>query len=330
MKWYEIRIKVKREACDAVSDMLTSMGSGGVAIEDVNDILAGIQNNYKDAKDKESGLYEYYDYIDENLINKKNGMDEESVTVKGYFNENVDVNSLFRKIQDGISNISQFIDTGNVDISYSEMLEEDWANNWKKYYKPFSITENVVIKPSWEEYAAKGSEIVIEMDPGMAFGTGTHETTRMCAFLIQKYIKNRDVVIDVGCGSGILSIIASKLGAEKVLALDIDKQAVKIAMKNCAINNTENRVQVLEGTLSSSLDYKADMIVANIIADVIINLADAVVNNARKGGLFIASGIIKERKDDVVSAYLPKGFKLIEIKEDGEWVAVVFECPGSL
>ncbi len=327
MKWYEVRVSAKREAYDAISDMIMSIGANGVVIDDPKGILEEITS--VDVPDY------FYDYIEEDILKKT--YNNEMVTIKGYFPETKNVDELIRLISDKISGISKYIEIGKVKIEYSELYEDDWANNWKAYYKPFNITDNVIIKPTWEDYTINEDNIIIEMDPGMAFGTGTHETTRMCAQLLEKFIESGDNVIDVGSGSGILSIISAKLGARNIIALDIDEEAVSATKNNCRINGVCNKVKVLEGTLNSSdslekhFDYqKADVVVANIIADVIINLCEAVRLYVKKKGLLIASGIIKDKKNTVISKYLDNGFQCKQIVEEGEWVAIVFICPGSL
>lgn len=327
MKWYEVRVSAKREAYDAISDMIMSIGANGVVIDDPKGILEEITG--VDVPDY------FYDYIEEDILNKT--YNNEMVTIKGYFPETKNVDELIKLISDKISGISEYIETGKVKIEYSELYEDDWANNWKAYYKPFNITDNVIIKPTWEDYSTSNSSILIEMDPGMAFGTGTHETTRMCARLLEKFIESEDNVIDVGSGSGILSIISAKLGAKNIIAMDIDEDAVNATKNNCRINNVCNKVKVFEGTLDSFSNVekyfnyeKADVVVANIIADVIINLCEAVRLYVKRKGLFIASGIIKDKKDSVLSKYFENGFQCKQIVEDGEWVAIVFICPGSL
>jgi len=327
MKWYEVRISAKREAYDAISDMMMSIGTNGVAMEDP----AGILKEITCADD--SGYL--YDYIEEDIL--KNAYNDGMAVIKGYFPERENIDALIKLINDNISNISKYIDTGEVKVEYCELYEEDWANNWKQYYKPFNITGNIIIKPSWEVYSGNKDNILIEMDPGMAFGTGTHETTRMCALLLEKYIKSGDNVIDVGSGSGILSIISAKLGAKNIIALDIDEEAVSVTRNNCRINSVCHKVKVFRGNLESINNIgeylnnrKTDVVVANIIADVIINLSEAVRFFVKEKGLFIASGIIKDKKDSVLLEYLENGFECKEIVEEGEWVAMAFICPGFL
>lgn len=310
MKWIEIKIITTEEASDAVSEMLTSVGAGGVAIEDPNEIRR--QLNSPDS----------LDYADTDFMNSL----DEDVTIKAYFPSDSSGEGLVDLIREKLVFISHFLDTGKGYSGMTEVDDEDWATAWKKYYKPFSISENMVIKPSWEEYTPKAGETVIELDPGMAFGTGTHETTRLCAQMLEKYIKSGNRVIDLGCGSGILSIIAAKLGAQHVLAADIDETAVKVTRENCIINGVEDKVTAVRAILDGLEKQKAEVMVANIIADVIVGISFQVSNYIKSNGFLITSGIIKERKDEVINAYTSLGFVLTESMELGEWVAIVFKC----
>jgi ribosomal protein L11 methyltransferase len=315
MKWIEIVVKTTEEAYDAISDMLTTMGAGGVVIEDPNDIRREIE--------KPDSL----DYADEAFI-KTLGQD---VVIKAYFSSNRDnIKELIRLIKEKILLISNFLDIGEGYMGYSEIDDEDWATGWKKHYKPFHLTDRIVIKPSWENYNENSGEIVIELDPGMAFGTGTHETTKMCSRLLEKYMQPGYSVVDVGCGTGILSIIAAKLGAKHVTALDVDEVAVRITGENCGMNGTVENVSWRKGVLDDLDKNKVDIIVANIIADVIIAFSTSMPEYLKAGGLFITSGIIKERKDEVLRAYTERGFELMDAEELGEWVAMVFKCQNSL
>ena len=314
MKWTEIRIITTEEAADAVTEMLTSIGAGGVVIEDPNDIRRQIESP------------DSLDYADDEFLNALG----EDVTVKAYFPSHQSGEGLVELIKEKLAFISRFLDTGKGYSGMCEVDDEDWATAWKKYYKPFNISEHVVIKPSWEDYSPGEGELVIELDPGMAFGTGTHETTRLCAQMLEKTVEAGDYVIDLGCGTGILSIIAAKLGAESVLAADIDETAVRVTRENCTINGVEDRVTAVRGILDQLDRRKADIVVANIIADVIIGISSKVPDYVKADGYFITSGIIKERKDEVISSYEAKGFVLTDLVELGEWVAIVFKCQGSL
>jgi len=313
MDWFEIRVITTGAACDAVSEALVSMGTAGVAIEDPEDIRREI--------DSPGSL----DYADEGFLESL-GTD---VTVKAYFPANINVGELIRDIGERLALIGNHLDTGAARIEYATLKEEDWANNWKKYYKPVRVSGRITVKPSWEEYEKAGDEIVIELDPGMAFGTGTHETTRLCLRMLEKYVKCGDRVIDVGCGTGILSIAAVRLGAGMVTAVDVDEAAVAVTRENCRLNGTDAKVHAFRGSIADVRTGGADVIVANIIAGVIIDIAGDVYSRLKKGGLFICSGIIREKTPFVFEEYERKGFTCLESAESGEWAAMVLRCQSS-
>ena len=314
MKWHEIKITTKSEAVEAITEMLMSVGAGGTSVEDPNDILMEIS--------KPSSL----DYVDSEFLESL-GKD---AIIRAYFNEEKNISKIKNMINKKLNDISKFLDTGKKQVEYDEVDDEDWSNSWKKYYKPFKISEKIVIKPSWEDYKEEQGDVVIELDPGMAFGTGTHETTKMCAMLLEKYIKHANSVIDIGCGTGILSMIASKLGARSVLAIDIDELAVRIAKENAYKNGVKYGFDVRISELKDITGENFNIVVANIISNVIIDLADLVKCKLSSDGYFITSGIIKEKKDEVVKRYREIGFGVIEQIEMGEWVAMVFKCQDSL
>ncbi len=314
MKWTEVCIKTTEEASDAISEMLNTIGAGGVVIEDPNEIRRQIESPNS------------LDYADQEFMDSLGT----EVTVKAYFNEEKTAEELAILIKEKLNFISQFLNVGKGYVGSSSVDDEDWSTAWKKYYKPFNISNNVAIKPSWEEYEKKAGEIVIEMDPGMAFGTGTHETTRLCSQLLEEYVKPGDSVIDVGCGTGILSIIAVKLGAQNAIAVDIDEVAARVSRENCRINGVLDSISVSKGVLSDIKPQKVDIVVANIIADVVIGISGQVPAYLKQGGVLLTSGIIHERRDDVVKAYTGLGFEFVKILEMGEWVAIVFRCPDSL
>lgn len=217
------------------------------------------------------------------------------------------------------------VELGTLKVITEIVREEDWANNWKQYYKPTRIGEHIIIKPSWEEYTPKENDVVLELDPGMAFGTGTHETTALCLEAVERYVKSGDTVLDIGCGSGILSIAAGKLGASRIDAIDIDSVAVKVAQENVSRNALSSIIFCREGDLLKGGYQPARITVANIVADVILRLIPAAYTHTLPGGIFITSGIIEERADEITEAAQQAGFAQLESLSRGSWRALVFE-----
>lgn len=305
--WIEIKIITNSTAIEPVSGIFYSLDVKGVAIEDPNDISLKEQDPLS------------WDFADINIFE----YGDKAAVVKGYFHENEDIDKIKQIINTKLMELKEMgIDVGEGRLVISNINEEDWSTSWKKYYKPVKLGNKIVIKPTWEEYKANDGEIIIELDPGMAFGTGTHETTSMCIELLEKYLKPGDTIFDIGTGSGILSITSSKLGAGHVVGVDLDEVAVKSASENVSTNDLKN-VTILHGDLTNVLKGKANIIVANIIAEVVIGLTETIKPFMEENGLFIASGIIKERCNDVLNAMKAEGHKIIEIKEKGEWVAIV-------
>jgi len=313
LDWIRIIIKTNSQGQEAIGYALSQLGIQAVEIEDPFEIITAIE------KKKEETQVQW-DYIDEELI--QNNKDE--VLIKAYLAEDTPYEDKIIQIQEKINHIKSFLDIGSGEIEIEKVNEEDWAESWKKYYKPFRLGKHIIIKPIWEEYSsAEKNDIIVEMDPGMAFGTGTHETTSMCIELLEKYLNENACVFDIGCGSGILSIVAAKLGADHVIAVDLDSNAVEASKKNVALNQLQEKVRIFQGNLLDNISEKADIVVANIIADVIIQLSNSVPDYLKNEALFIASGIIKERKDEAISVLERNGFNIIEITEKGEWCALV-------
>lgn len=307
MKYIECTLLTTTQASDAVSYILEDEGAVGIMIEDVNDFL--LLN-----KDKTS-----WDYTEPELLEAL-GTD---VKVKGYFKEYYFNESIKDNVFKRVNELIEFgLDIGKGHIIIKQIDEEDWANAWKKYFKPFKAGDKIVIKPTWEDYEMQQNDIIVEIDPGMAFGTGDHETTLMCLKLLERYVKKGDTVFDVGCGSGILGIAAGKLGAGKVLCVDFDENACKVASENVEINKMEHVVNVKRGNLLDVVTYKADIIVANIIADIIISFSKQASELIKTGGIFISSGIITQKRDDVIQELKKNKFSIIEVMEMGEWCAI--------
>ncbi|ONI44291.1 ribosomal protein L11 methyltransferase [Candidatus Epulonipiscioides gigas] len=308
MDCIEFKIETTSEAVEAISYFITNELEGGVEICDPKDAL------------NQDRTQTWYDFIDESLLN----CDMDTVFIKAYFNKGIDIDEHKERIINQLEHIKEFLNIGAGKVTISEIPEEKWANEWKKYYKVFNITDKIVIKPSWLSYEQQNNEIVIEMDPGMAFGSGTHETTSMCVALMEKYLKENDVILDIGTGSGILGIIAAKLGAT-VLGVDIDPMSVRVATENVAINNVAQVMSVKEGDLLEVVDIKGDIVVSNIIADVIIMLAPQIEQVIKNDGIWIASGIINTKKDIVLEALKQNDWQIVDIVEENEWVALALK-----
>lgn len=309
MDWIRITVKTTTEGADIISEILSQVSTGGVIIEDKQDI-----KNYNRPKEE-------WDYIDEELMDAY----EDEVCVRGFIAENEDASSLENFVRQSVkevqSNNPEF-PWGSLNIITEFIKDENWGETWKQYYKPFKPNKFIVIKPSWEDYEKQDGDIVLELDPGAAFGTGSHETTKMCIGFLEDYVQKGMSVMDVGCGTGILAMCAYLLGAKPVKAIDIDEEAVKVAKKNMESANFD--IEVMCGNLLENFFGKTDIIVANIIADAVMNLAPAAMNHLNDDGIYITSGIINERADEVESKILSCGFKKLQRKSLGEWTAFVW------
>ncbi|HEY3424138.1 MAG TPA: 50S ribosomal protein L11 methyltransferase [Negativicutes bacterium] len=312
MTWAEISIKTTHEATEAVANIFHDLGASGVVIEDPELI-----NSYR-----RSGTWDYCAIPEE--------VDTEVVTIKAYLPVDNQLDEKLRFFEERINELAQHnLDKGQGAINWCEIKEEDWASSWKEYFHPIKIAERIVIKPSWEAYEPLADELVIELDPGMAFGTGTHQSTAMSSRFLEEVLKPGDVVFDIGTGSGILAVAAAKLGAASVKAVDFDPVAVRVAEENIAMNQVGNIVQVTQGDLFTGIIGKADIIIANIIADVIIKMLPDVPAYLQTSGFFIASGIITERLGDVTAAMLEHNLIVEKVQEEGCWVAMVARKGGS-
>ncbi|NBI05662.1 50S ribosomal protein L11 methyltransferase [Senegalia massiliensis] len=308
MKWIEVQVKTTTEAVETVTNILYEAGACGLVIEDPNDITHFETNDEK------------WDYIDPKLLES----DFEGVIVKGYFEESEDLIDKIELIKDNIEMIPTYqLDKGLGEVTTSEIEEQDWSETWRKYYKPKRIGEKVVIKPTWEEYEKQEEDIIIELDPGMAFGTGTHETTMMCIRQLEKYIHKFDTVFDIGAGTGVLAIASAKLGAVNTIAIDLDEDAVRVAKQNVVKNGVANTVQVKHGDLLEIIDGKANVIVANIIADIISILAKDIKKFLENDGVFISSGIILDKIPDVKKSLEENGLTVVDEIKIGEWACLV-------
>lgn len=317
MNWMEINIYTSEKGIDLICAELVGIGIKGFVINDPDDFNEFLEN--KDGK---------WDYIDENLMQLAEN--EASVTV--YIPENSQGYETFGMLKSEIDKIKQsdaLGDFGRLEIETKNVKEEDWAHNWKKYFKPFNIGKRLAVKPSWEEYENTENRLVVEIDPASSFGTGQHNTTRLCMEFLEQTVQEGDKVLDLGCGSGILSVTALLLGAERVTAVDIEEHASKTAVENIGKNGaSEDKYTVYCGNvlndeqLVSSIGNGYDVVIANIVADVIIGMKKLFGRFLTHDGVLIVSGIISERKDEVINELETEGFLVKEINEKDGWVAI--------
>lgn len=296
MKYIEMTINTSKDKKDIIEGILFDYGI--YTTEEISsDIVDELDQDEKD-----------WDFIDYPLLNSKEGV----FALRVYPENMEDANNLKAELSE--KNLGQCL--------IEEKDDEDWANNWKKYYKPLGIGEKLAIVPEWEAYD-NDKRIVIKINPGMAFGTGTHESTYMCLELLERYVKKDDEIFDIGCGSGILAIAALKLGAKRALAVDIDDKCIDASHENAGLNNLEDKMDIKKGNLLDVVKGRADLIVSNIIAEIIVDEIKNLKNHMDKGGIFITSGIIKERRQMVIDVLKENGFEIIDELEKNNWVAIV-------
>lgn len=311
MKWKQYTIQTTTQAEDLVSGMLADLGIAGVQIED---------NVPLSAEDKEKM------FID---ILPELPPDEGIARVSFFLDAEQQQDAILAQVREELEDLKLFVDVGSGEITQSETEDKDWINNWKKYFKSF-VLEDILIKPTWEEEPREGNyRHVIEIDPGTSFGTGKHETTQLCIRQLYKYLKPGMRILDVGCGSGILSLVCLKLGAGKVVGTDIDPLCMGAARDNMVINRlpAEDADFYLgnlidDGDLQEKVGGGYDIVVANILADIVIPLTPVAANHIREGGIYITSGIIDFKEEAVVKAVKESGFKILEICHQGEWVSI--------
>ena len=308
MKWCEISIQTSHEAVELIAEIFRDLGASGVVIEDpelVNDYIT-------------SGKWDYTDIP----IAKET----EVVVEKAYLPVNGELEGRIQTLQQEIKALeSRGVNTAPAVLTTAELQDEDWSDTWKQYFHTEKPGERVVIKPTWEEYAPQGDEVVIELDPGAAFGTGTHATTSMCIRQLEKLVKPGMTVFDVGTGSGILSIISAKLGAKNIQAVDYDDSVLKIVEENLEQNNVQDIISVAQSDLMQNVHGKAELVIANIIADIIIRLFDQLDEHLEQGGTLLTSGIIEDRIEDVLAAAEAHGYGVVERMESKGWACITFK-----
>lgn len=312
VKWSELSVHTTEEAVDAISNILHEAGASGVVIEDSQDFDKQREDVYGEiyALDRE-------DFPSDGVILKA------YLPVSSFLVENVE------EIKLAINNLAKFdIQLGENKVTISEVDEQDWSTAWKQYYHPVKISNRFTIVPTWENYEpVESDELMIELDPGMAFGTGTHPTTVMSLQALEKHVKADMTVTDVGTGSGVLAIASAMLGAKHVHALDLDPIAVKSAIENIELNHISG-IDVVEGDLLDTVKEPADIVVANILAEIIMTFTDDAFTVVKNGGLFITSGIIETKKEDVKQSLTNAGFVIEEVMMMEDWVTMVSRKPA--
>lgn len=304
-KWQEVTIHVHRDAEEAVSNLMIEPGSQGVAISDSADYVG-----------QEDRFGELYPEVEQS----------EMIAITAYYPDTLDIEEVKADLAARLADLTDFgLETGQVSLESQELAEEDWADNWKKYFEPARITHDLTIVPSWTDYEATADEKIIKLDPGMAFGTGTHPTTKMSLFALEQVLRGGETIIDVGTGSGVLSIASSLLGAKDIYAYDLDDVAVRVAQENIDLNAGTDNIHVAAGDLLKGVTQKADVIVANILADILVNLTEDAYRLIKDEGYLIMSGIISEKLDMVLEAAYSAGFLLETHMVQGEWNALVFK-----
>ena len=312
MRWNKYTLTTTTEAVDLISYTLDELGIEGIEIED------------KIPLTEEEKKQMFIDILPEL------GPDDGVAYVSFYIEPENDSDDTIRKVLDAVHELKDFVDIGEGTIVKTQTADEDWMNNWKKYWKPFQVDEKIWIKPTWETLDDVADDtLVVELDPGTSFGTGMHHTTRLCITQLKKYLKPEYELFDVGCGSGILSIIGLMLGIKSASATDVDVHAVEAAIENAKVNHIDmSKYTVKTGDIITDAAFRQEMgmhqydiVVANILADIIIPLSGVIKDNMKPGALFISSGIIDTKEEAVREALLANGFEIVEVTHSGDWVS---------
>lgn len=318
MNYIETKIYTSKFGIEHVLNTLSEMDIEDAVIEDPTDVeeLMDKKNSYD------------WDYVDASVMEQIN----EEPTVILYMEDSPEGKAKVQSVKQAMDRLKERMkqgefgdenSLGRMDVEDHLVKDEDWKDNWKEFFKPAKITDRIVVKPTWEQYEKQSEdELIIEIDPGMAFGTGTHETTTLCIKLLEKYTDKDDAVLDVGCGSGILSIAAALLGIKNILGVDIDPVAVEVSKENVELNGFSDVVQIQYGDLTKGIDYKADVVVANLMADLVMMLSCDVAKHLKGKGIFISSGILIEKQEQVSESIKNNGFEIVEILEQGDWCAI--------
>jgi ribosomal protein L11 methyltransferase len=323
MDYHKITLYVKPDKVDVVSATLYDFDVLGVEVVDTSITEAELAEMFADVCDDESITYH---------LEQSKGKETDETPIHFYLPLETDLNQVMPRIREALEGLNQIDPIGSMELAFDQSLEDDWAHNWKKFYKPFMTCGHILIKPIWiSEEEARGQigevsdacDLVVDVDPGLAFGSGTHETTSMCIEAIDKYMNIGDSVIDIGCGSGILGIVAAKLGAKEGVLIDLDERACQIASENLVTNQVNDQLEVIHGDLLDKVSSKAELIVANIFADIILMVSGDAVSLLKDNGHFICSGIMHTREDEVIKRLEELGLTIEEVIRKGDWVCII-------
>lgn len=308
MSWAEISIQTTNEAVEAIANLLHEAGSNGVVTEDIPTTRMNKDGDIERLENRSETSHH--------------------VVLKGYLLVTADLDQKLDHLKKSIDQLEIFgLNPGSKQMTVQTVAEKDWENEWKQYYKPIKVSKNIVITPTWERYIRENEEEhVIKLDPGMAFGTGTHPSTILSIQALEKTLKTGDRVLDVGTGTGILSIVSSLLGAHKVIAYDLDEVAIRSAKENISLNGQQQKVTVKLNNLLHGQFEKANIVVGNLLANLVVQLSEDVPNVLDKDGFFISSGIIKKQQQKVETALISKGFQIQEVLHMEDWIAIIATC----
>lgn len=309
MEWIEATVKTHTESVEAISEILIAAGSKGVSIEDPADFFQLNEEQLQWLKVNQSELFS-----------------NEDVFVKAYFTEEEWNDQLQADILQKLEALKEFgLELGKNTLEISQMGQSDWADAWKAYYFPVRVSRYLTIVPSWIDYkASQEHEIIIKLDPGMAFGTGTHPTTQLSLMALEQLVRGGETILDVGTGSGVLSIAAKALGVGDSYAFDIDELATRVSKENISLNEFASDIKISENNLLEGIDLPADIIIANILAEILVKMPQDAYRNLKDKGHLILSGIIDSKKDSVVDAYVEHGFYLKQSMQLGDWNCLIF------
>ncbi len=316
MEWIQVAIDTTHEGVETLTSALEDIGIRGFEIEDSADFDEFMHSEFP-----------YRDYVDDDLIKEKSA---EDVRVKIYVSENEAGHEQLVSVRELLASLKSDASLGTLELSFVTMNEEEWSENWKQFFHPLKIGERVLIRPEWEECENEDNRVVFTINPGMSFGTGSHATTQLCLEAIEEYTNDGDTILDLGCGSGILSIVACLLGAKSATAMDIDKNAVDIALRNAELNGVmTDKYKAVAGNILEDealrkefASKKYDIVAANIVADVIIGISPFAADFVKEDGIFIASGIITDRLSEVLG-HIEKNFEIIKICDKNDWASII-------